>query len=50
MPEDDDINYVILALKILEKYGLKFTSDNVAERWLNGSAYSTCFLWGKNCI
>jgi ADP-ribosylglycohydrolase len=34
MPEDDDTNYTIIGLKILEKYGRDFTSDDVAETWL----------------
>jgi len=34
MPEDDDTNYTLLNLKILEDYGLSFTSDDVAECWL----------------
>lgn len=33
-PEDDDTNYTILGLKILETYGTDFTSDDVAESWL----------------
>jgi ADP-ribosylglycohydrolase len=35
MPEDDDTNYVILALKLLETHGPDFTSDDVAENWLD---------------
>ncbi|HEY5586392.1 MAG TPA: ADP-ribosylglycohydrolase family protein [Ruminiclostridium sp.] len=35
MPEDDDINYSVLSLKILEKYGKNFTPDDVGEAWLN---------------
>jgi ADP-ribosylglycohydrolase len=34
MPEDDDTNYTILYLKILEDIGLDFTSENIAECWL----------------
>jgi len=34
MPEDDDINYTLIGLKILERYGTDFTSDDVAECWL----------------
>ena len=34
MPEDDDINYTIAALHILETYGYYFNSDDVAECWL----------------
>lgn len=35
MPEDDDTNYTILYLKIIEEYGRDFTSDNVMESWLS---------------
>lgn len=34
MPEDDDINYTIIGLKLVETYGIHFTSDDVAESWL----------------
>ena len=34
MPEDDDINYVILALRLLEREGRDFTMESVAARWL----------------
>jgi len=34
MPEDDDLNYTVLALLILEKYGLDWHSEEVAEAWL----------------
>lgn len=34
MPEDDDTNYTIIALKIVETYGRGFTADDVAECWL----------------
>jgi len=33
-PEDDDINYTIMALRVLENHGLSFTSDDVASGWL----------------
>ncbi len=35
MPEDDDINYTIMGLKIVEKYGIDFTPEDVAQSWLD---------------
>jgi len=34
MPRDDDIDYTILNLLILEQFGLEFTSLNVGQMWL----------------
>jgi ADP-ribosylglycohydrolase len=34
MPEDDDLNYTMLALALMEERGLAFTTDDVADRWL----------------
>ncbi|MFI2752130.1 ADP-ribosylglycohydrolase family protein [Cellulomonas sp. P22] len=34
MPEDDDLNFPILALGILEAHGRGFTTDDVADAWL----------------
>lgn len=34
MPEDDDTNYTVIGLKVLELYGKHFDSENVAETWL----------------
>jgi len=34
MPEDDDLNYTMLALALIEERGRGFTTDDVAERWL----------------
>lgn len=34
MPEDDDINYTILALKLMEEKGFAFTSYDVGLCWL----------------
>jgi ADP-ribosylglycohydrolase len=34
MPEDDDLNYTMLALALIEEHGRAFTTDDVAERWL----------------
>ncbi|WP_129789754.1 ADP-ribosylglycohydrolase family protein [Promicromonospora panici] len=35
MPEDDDLNYPILALELLERHGRGFTTDDVAQLWLD---------------
>lgn len=35
MPTDDDTNYTILGLKVLEGAGKSFTSDDVASEWIN---------------
>ncbi|MFD3406613.1 ADP-ribosylglycohydrolase family protein [Kribbella sp. NPDC058693] len=35
MPEDDDINFAILALLMMERYGPGLTTEDVAQSWLN---------------
>lgn len=39
MPEDDDTNYTILGLKLLETCGRQFTSENVGDCWLGSLPY-----------
>lgn len=34
MPEDDDLNYPLLNLRVLETAGRGFTTDDVAQAWL----------------
>lgn len=34
MPEDDDTNYTLISLKILENYGRDFAPEDVAECWM----------------
>lgn len=34
MPEDDDLNFPILALDLLEQHGMDLTTDDVAQAWL----------------
>lgn len=34
-PEDDDLNFPMLALAVLERHGTDFTSDDVAQMWLD---------------
>lgn len=36
LPNDDDLNYTVLALKTLERYGFPLTSEKIAETWLLG--------------
>jgi len=43
MARDDDLDYTILGLHILESYGLDFTSRNVAETWLNRLPYQLAY-------
>lgn len=35
MEEDDDVNYTVFALKILERVGRDFTSEDIAHGWLS---------------
>jgi len=34
MPEDDDLNYPLIALLTLENYGRDFNTDHIADQWL----------------
>ena len=34
MPEDDDLNFALVALDLLERHGDGFTTDDVARSWL----------------
>ncbi|NUP77894.1 MAG: ADP-ribosylglycohydrolase family protein, partial [Nonomuraea sp.] len=35
IPEDDDLNYPLLALSVLERHGHGFTTEDVAKLWLD---------------
>ncbi|MDP9867182.1 MULTISPECIES: ADP-ribosylglycohydrolase family protein [Streptosporangium] len=35
VPEDDDLNFALLALALLERRGRAFTTDDVAQLWLD---------------
>lgn len=35
MPEDDDLNYALLALALLERHGAGLTTEHVAQAWLD---------------
>jgi hypothetical protein len=39
MPRDDDLDYTILGLHVLEEYGLDFTPGDVADEWLSHMPY-----------
>jgi ADP-ribosylglycohydrolase len=34
MPEDDDLNFAMLALSLVEQYGTELTTEDVAQAWL----------------
>lgn len=35
MPEDDDLNFALLAMRVVEDHGSSFTTDDVAAAWLD---------------
>jgi ADP-ribosylglycohydrolase len=43
MARDDDIDYTILGLHILEKYGTEFSTQDVADTWLSLLPYHMVF-------
>ena len=43
MSRDDDTDYTILGLHVLEKYGPNFTSEDVGEAWQNMLPYDMVF-------
>ncbi|MFN2323001.1 MAG: ADP-ribosylglycohydrolase family protein [Trueperaceae bacterium] len=43
MPEDDDLNYSMLNLHVLETHGAEFTTDDVATVWLQMMPVLTVF-------
>ncbi len=42
-PRDDDLDYTVLNLTILERCGLNFTSEQVAESWLHRLSYNAIY-------
>ncbi len=43
MARDDDIDYTILNLKLIEDNGFEFTSEDVAEKWLSNLPYQMVY-------
>jgi ADP-ribosylglycohydrolase len=43
MPRDDDLDYTILGLHILEEYGFGFTASDVASEWLTHLPYNLVY-------
>jgi ADP-ribosylglycohydrolase len=43
MPRDDDLDYTILGLHILEEYGFEFTASDVATEWLTHLPYNLVY-------
>lgn len=43
MARDDDLDYTMLGLKILETYGRGYTSADVGSEWLRGMPYETVY-------
>ncbi len=43
MSRDDDTDYTIMGLHVLEKYGPSFTSEDVGEAWQNMLPYNMVF-------
>lgn len=43
MPEDDDTNYTVAAMKLIERHGLDFGPAEVATNWLENLAYHHTF-------
>ncbi len=43
MPRDDDLDYPILGLHVLEQHGPEFTTDDVADAWLSRLPYHVVY-------
>lgn len=43
MARDDDLDYTILNLKLIEENGFEFTSEDVAEEWLSNLPYQMVY-------
>ncbi len=54
-PIDDDTNYTVFSLKLIETYGTNFTSNNVLESWLswiphNATFTAECVAYRNGCM
>lgn len=43
MPVDDDTNYTVLYQEIIEKYGLNFSSEDIADSWIGYQSRNAYF-------
>jgi ADP-ribosylglycohydrolase len=43
VPRDDDIDWTILGLHLLERYGSSFTTDDIAREWLDRIPFSQTY-------
>ena len=43
MPRDDDLDYTILGLHVLEEHGFGFTAADVASEWLTHLPYNLVY-------
>ncbi len=43
VPEDDDLNYTILAMRLLEQYGADFTHEDMRKEWFLNLAIGVTF-------
>ncbi len=41
-PADDDTDYTVIGLTVLEKYGKNFTTEDIAEEWIKGLPAISC--------
>ena len=47
MARDDDIDYTILNLKLIEDNGLDFTTEDVAQEWLSNLPYQMVYVGAR---
>jgi hypothetical protein len=48
MPEDEDVNFPMLGLRLMETRGRGFTTEDVAELWLEQLPSSRVFTGGTH--